>query len=320
MSKSQKAPDGADSDPLPVIDAHAHFWDLEGRYYPWLCDPELIHFRYGDYAAIRRTYLPPDYRRDAKGFSIQGMVHVEAEHDPADPVGETRWLARVAEQTGLPSACVGQAWLDRADVEEILAAQASFPLVRGIRHKPRAAGDPRDARRGAPGSMDDPLWRRGFAMLARHRMSFDLQTPYWHLDAAADLAADFRETQIIINHTGLPADRSGQGLRAWRKALDGVAAQPNVALKISGLGLPGRPWTVADNRAVVRDAIAIFGTGRCIFASNFPVDSLVADFATIFSGYREITGDVPQEDIARLFHDNALRIYRLEQEPAEEGQ
>ena len=108
-------------------------------------------------------------------------------------------------------------------------------------------------------------------MLVRHHMSFDLQTPYWHLDAAADLAADFPETQIIINHAGLPAD-----------------------------------------------AIAIFGTGRCLFASNFPVDSLVADFATIFSGFQEITRDLPHEDIVRLFHDNAVRIYRLKQQPAEE--
>jgi predicted TIM-barrel fold metal-dependent hydrolase len=151
-------------------------------------------------------------------------------------------------------------------------------------------------------------------------MSFDLQTPYWHLDAAADLAADFPETQIIINHAGLPADRGEEGLRAWRRALEGMAVHPNVALKISGIGLPDRPWTVADNRAVVRDAIAIFGTGRCIFASNFPVDSLVAEFATVFAGYREITRDFSDEDIAKLFHDNALRIYRLKEQTGEKAQ
>ncbi|MEE9249644.1 MAG: amidohydrolase family protein [Alphaproteobacteria bacterium] len=304
-------PEAAAVDPLPIIDAHAHFWDLESHYYPWLCDPELIPFRYGDYSAVRRTYLPVDYRRDSKDFTIVGMVHVEAEHDPTDPVGETRWLERIAERTGLPSACVCQAWLDRADVAEVLAAQAMFPLVRGIRQKPKAATDPRDVRRGAPGSMDDPAWRRGFAMLVRYRMSFDLQTPYWHLDAAAELAADFPETQIIINHAGLPADRSEDGLRVWRKALDGMAVHGNVALKISGIGVPGRPWNVRQNRAIVRDAIAIFGTERCLFASNFPVDSLVADFRTIFSGYREITSDSPDDETAKLFHDNATRTYRL---------
>jgi len=163
--------------------------------------------------------------------------------------------------------------------------------------------------------MDDAAWRRGYGLLAGHGLSFDLQTPYWHLDAAAALAADFPDTQIVINHTGLPADRSAEGLAAWRTALETVAAQANVALKISGLGLPGRPWTVADNGPVVRDAIAIFGTARCMFASNFPVDSLAADCRTIFSGFREITANLPSEDIGKLFHDNAVRIYRLNSIP-----
>ncbi len=298
-------------DALPIIDAHAHFWDLEAHHYPWLRDPAPIPFRYGDTSKIRRNYLPDDYRRDSRDFNLAGLVHIEAEYDPRDPVGETRWLSGLARHTGLPSACVCQARLDRGDVAEVLAAQAAFALLRGIRHKPVAAADPRDAARGAPGSMDHAAWRRGYARLSGFGLSFDLQTPYWHLDAAAELAADFPETQMVINHTGLPADRSAEGLAAWRAALEGVAAQANVALKISGLGRPGRPWTPADNGPLVRDAIAIFGAARCLFASNFPVDSLVADYRTIFAGFREITADLPPGDIAGLFHDNAARIYRL---------
>ena len=302
-------------DSLPIVDAHAHFWDLDTHYYPWLCDPEPIPFRYGDYAKIRHSYLPEDYRSDARGVNLAGLVHIEAEHDPRDPLGETRWLSELAAGSGLPTACVCQAWLDRGDVAEVLAAQAEFPLVRGIRHKPAGAADPREARRGAPGSMDDAAWRRGYALLAGHGLSFDLQTPYWHLDAAAELAADFPQTRIVVNHTALPVDRSADGLKAWRSALETVAAQANVALKISGLGLPGRAWTVADNGPVVRDAIAIFGAARCLFASNFPVDSLIADYRTIFAGFREITAGLPAAEIAGLFHDNAVRIYRLNLTP-----
>ncbi len=194
-----------------MVDAHAHFWDLEAHTYPWLCDPDPPPFRYGDTSAIRRSYLPEDYRRDCANFRVVGLVHVEAEHDPGDPVGETRWLTALAARTGLPTACVCQARLERAEVAEVLAAQAAFPLVRGIRQKPAAAADPRDARRGGPGSMDDPAWRRGYGLLARHGLSFDLQTPFWHLDAAAELAADVPQTQIVINHTGLPADRGEAG-------------------------------------------------------------------------------------------------------------
>jgi predicted TIM-barrel fold metal-dependent hydrolase len=206
---------------------------------------------------------------------------------------------------------VAHAALDRADVAEILAAHADFPRVRGIRHKPAAAADPSAVERGAPGSMGDPIWREGYALLAAHGLSFDLQTPWWHLAEAAELAAAFPGTQIILNHTGLPADRSEAGLAGWRRAMAKLAECSNVAVKISGIGLPGRPWTVADNGPVVRTVIELFGVDRCMFASNYPVDGLVASFATIFDGFLAITADLPLADRQRLFAANARRFYRL---------
>ena len=62
--------------------------------------------------------------------------------------------------------------------------------------------------------MDDPKWRRGYALLEKHGFSFDVQTPWWHLDALAELARDFPNTQIVIVHTALPHDRSEEASRA----------------------------------------------------------------------------------------------------------
>jgi predicted TIM-barrel fold metal-dependent hydrolase len=90
-----------------------------------------------------------------------------------------------------------------------------------------------------------------------------------------------------------------------------LAECPNAAVKISGLGRPGKPWTVEANGPVVRDAIEIFGAERCMFASNFPVDGLCATFDAIYSGFKEIVRDLPEADQRRLFHGNAVRIYRL---------
>ncbi len=301
----------AQDDPGAIIDAHQHFWDLDRNPHPWLQDPEPIPFRYWDYSALRRNYLPTDYERDIAPYRIVKSVHVEAEWDRADPVAETRWLEDLAAREGRPTACVAHAAMDHPDVADVLERQAAHAMVRGIRHKPAAAASPADAQRGAYGSMDDPAWRQSYAQLARNGLSFDLQTPWWHMDAAAELATDFPETPIIINHTGLPADRSPEGLAAWRRALEQVAAAPNVAIKISGLGQPGRPWTVEANAPVIRDAIAIFGVERCLFASNYPVDSLVASYGTILSGFIAAIADRPAAEQRRLLHDNAERIYRL---------
>lgn len=296
---------------FPIVDAHQHFWDPFANDYPWLRPEAHLPFRYGDYSALKRRYLPADYRADAAGHDIVATVHVEAEWRPGDPVGETRWLAGLRAATGLPTVAVAQARLDREDVGEVLAEQAGFDFVRGIRHKPAAAASARDATRGAPGSMDDERWRRGYALLERHGLSFDLQTPWWHLAAAAELARDFPRTQIIINHAGLPADRSADGLAAWRGALALAAAEPNIALKISGLGIKGERWSEAANAPVVRQALALFGAERCLFASNYPVDSLVGSFDTIFSGFKALTADLPPEERRKLFCENARRIYRI---------
>jgi len=295
--------------PRAVIDAHHHVWDLKNDL-PWL-KHERIPFRYGDYSGICKDYMPANYRHDMSGWPVVGSVYIEAEWNRALAADEARWAAQVAAEHGLPSAIV--AWCDFSspEADALLASHAAVPAVRGVRHKPAAAPSPREARRGLSGSMDDPAWRRGYALMERHGFSYDLQTPWWHLDAAADLARDFPQTPLIINHTGLPADRGAEGLKGWRKALEAIAVQPNTAIKISGIGIPGQQWTVEANGPLIRDTISIFGIDRCMFASNFPVDRLVGDFDTIFSGFLAATADRTEAERDKLFHDNAARFYRL---------
>jgi predicted TIM-barrel fold metal-dependent hydrolase len=292
----------------PIVDAHQHFWDPAANLYPWLAPSARIPFRYGDYSAIKRRYLPPDYARDTAGHDVRETVYVEAEWDPADPVGETRYVRELASRFGLPNAIVAQAWLDRPDVAAVLAGQAANSLVRSVRHKPHAPNEPREAH--LPSLMSNESWRLGYALLERHGLHFDLQTPYWSLWEAEHLAADFPATTIILNHTGLPADRSADGLDAWRHAMIGLARHENVVVKISGLGIPGQPWTAEANHWIVRETIAIFEPSRAMFASNFPVDSLCASFDTIFTGFKQIVADLPESIQEQLFAKTARRIYR----------
>ena len=101
------------TDDFPIVDPHQHFWDLGRNYYPWLCDPKPVQFRYGDYTSLKRNYLPPDYLRDAGALNIVKTVHEEALWDPTDPAGETRWLERGRARIRL-SACLRRRGLLRA--------------------------------------------------------------------------------------------------------------------------------------------------------------------------------------------------------------
>ena len=87
-----------------------------------------------------------------------------------------------------------------------------------------------------------------------------------------------------------------------------LAGATNVALKISGLGQAGQPWSADANRRVVLDAIDIFGPERVMFASNFPVDSLVGSFETIFLGFVAITSAFSAADARRYVSPTTLRV------------
>lgn len=295
----------------PFVDAHQHFWDIESNSYPWLKDHLLVNFRYGDYSSLCRNYLPSDFEQDCAADVPVLTVHIEAEWERNDPVAETKWLTDLARQTGRPSALVAHANLLRSDVNEILAAQSAFSMVRGIRHKPVTSVTASEARRGLPGSMDDDQWREGYALLSKHHLSFDLQAPYWNLDQAADLVDDFPDTALILNHTGLPCDRSIDGLKKWRSSLERLARAPNTFIKISGLGQAGLAWSAVENVPIIRDAISIFGVDRCMFASNFPVDGLVTNYPCVIAAYKQAISHRPSLERAKLLHDNAVRIYRL---------
>ena len=294
---------------FPIVDAHQHFWNIEKNYHPWLRDEPPISFRYGDYSAIRKQYLPDDYFVSVSPHHVVKTVYVEAEWDPSDPIGESRYIADLRREKNFPNVTVAQAWLDRDDCASVLEQQAAFDFVRSVRHKPRANSSPNDA---APGGMSDAKWRTGFARLAPLGLHFDLQTPWWHLADATLLACDFPDTTIILNHTGLPSDRSAEGLANWQRAIKKLASCPNVMIKISGLGQEGQTWTVDANRAIVLAAIEAFGPARAMFASNFPVDSLCASFDTIFTGFRTIVSDFSASEKRALFHDKAIRIYNME--------
>ena len=284
----------------PLVDAHQHFWDPRVNYHPWLCDQPPIPFRYGDYSALRRPYLPADYLADAAPHQVEKTVYVETEWDPRDPLGEMRYVERLRSETGLPTVAVAQAWLDRGDAIATIDALARLDFVRGVRHKPR------------PGQMADSRWRAGFAHLCKRELRFDLQAPWPQLAEAAQLARDYPEARIILNHAGLPADRTPDGIAGWKKALQALAAAPNAAIKISGLGIPGRAWTTQANREVVLAAIDTFGIGRAMFASNFPVDGLCASFDAIASGMAENLRGLSRDEQRAFFHDNAIRIYDME--------
>ena len=157
----------------------------------------------------------------------------------------------------------------------------------------------------------DPVWRAGFGKLARHGLSFDLQLYPSQMANAVELADAHPDIPLIINHAGLPTDRNAEGLAAWRAGLKALAERPQVSIKISGLGITDRAWTLQSIQPVVLTCIETFGTRRAMFASDFPVERVHGTFDAFYSAFDAITADFSADERDRLFAANAEAIYRI---------
>ena len=210
---------------------------------------------------------------------------------------------------------------------EMAAARDRF---RGIRCTGAWDPDPRIARAPAPGLYMDPKFRAGLAELAPLGLTFDLPCRYHQLPEVADLARTFPGTTIILNHLGgvvgigAYAGRRDEIFAAWRTGLADVAACPNVVVKLGGLGMEycgfgwherARPPTSLElaeaTRPYIETGIELFGADRCMFESNFPVDKVSSSYRVLWNSFKRITAGCSAGDKASLYHDTAVRVYRL---------
>jgi predicted TIM-barrel fold metal-dependent hydrolase len=283
--------------PDVIVDAHHHLWRLgdDGRY-PWLqerYDPQA--FFLGDYSAVCGDFGPEVYQARWAGLPLAATVHVEAERHPAESLAETGWLHRVNAVHGFPNAIVAHADFNAGDLARQLEAQRAFPLVRGIRCKPLTSPRADLSVHGKPGSLQDERW---------------------HLGEAADAIAMFPSLTVILEHAGLPWDRSEAGLAHWRLGMEALARLPNVTVKLSEFGLPTAPWNRADNVRVIREALGIFGWERCMFASNLPVSGLRAGLVDIVGTVADGLAGLDTQAARAVWSGNAVRVYGIDAEAA----
>ncbi len=283
------------------IDAHVHFYDLghPTLSYAWL-QSEFVHPVIGNIDAIKTyRYRFENYEAETRFAGVIGAVHVQAALGSADPAQESEFVNSQLSADSMPVMLVGDARMQHDDVEDTLARHAAHPNFRGIRDF--AVGD----------YLVDPAFHRGYARLERFGMSYDLDATWENLTKARDLALKFPGIDLILGHAGFPQERDDDYLRAWKSGLEALAEAPNAACKISGLGMVDQRWTVESLRPWVLGCIEAFGTDRCMFATNWPVDRLFSSYGDVVDAYRAIVADLTPAEQRSLFVDNARRWYRF---------
>lgn len=292
----------------PAIDTHHHIWLRKDV--AWLADPPIPRM-FGDYFGIRRDYPVEEWINDIVPQGVIKSVHVTAMWGPGRALDETRWLQATADQHGFPHGIVCNVDLADANAEAALKTQQQFPNLRGVRQM--LYWDSPTVRQAVPRPdyCNAPEFRRGFALLEKYDLSFELQVYAGQAAYAAELVKAFPNVRMILVHAGMLTERTPQAIEQWRGALTTLAAFPNVHVKLSGLGMYSQGITFSQARQVIRDSIQIFGIERTIYGSNFPLEKLHMSYADFFGIYRNVLAEYTEAEQRAVLHDNAAKFYRL---------
>jgi predicted TIM-barrel fold metal-dependent hydrolase len=317
---------------IPICDPHHHFWDFRSERIPY------------------QRYLLHELAADLNcGHNVRSTVFIEARamyrpNGPVEmrPVGEVEFVQGLAAAaaTGLYSPCraasaiVGHADLKLGDrVEPVLQAlQGASPnRFRGIRHTVTWDPHPEIENREREGVLTTADYRAGAQLLGRMGLSLDIGVCFPQLPELAAFAQAVPDLTIILNHLGgltrigPYANRDGEVLPTWRRGLAAVAECPNVNLKLGGIGMPrlGFDWhtrarpigseELATSMApIISYCIEQFGPKRCMFESNFPVDKVSFSHHILFNAFKRFSKSYSASERAALFHDTAVRAYRID--------
>ncbi|HWK30166.1 MAG TPA: amidohydrolase family protein [Solirubrobacter sp.] len=290
------------------VDAHHHIWPATGL--PWLDGP-MIPRIFGPYEPLQgRAYTIDAYSADARANGFGQSVYVQANWALEDSLKEVEWVQGEHDRTGWPHAIVGSADLFAPDALETIHAQlAASPLLRGTRLQLHWHENPAFRFASAPDRAQDPVLNANLAQLPGLGLVFELQVFPNQVASATRLVADHPDLTFVLIHAGMPI--AGE---PWREALAALAEHPNVHVKLSGQGTfvhrVDREW-IAE---VTRTVLDTFGSGRAMFGSNFPVESLWTDFSSLIDAWLGVLAEYPEAVRADVLGGTARRVYRLQEE------
>ncbi|CAH1669313.1 amidohydrolase family protein [Chelatococcus asaccharovorans] len=312
---------------LPIVDPHHHIWAQEGNPYGVADLAEDIGHGHRVVATV--------FVEAHSSYRIEGPEELK-------PVGETEAIEKALAarpdlaDRGLCRGIVGKADLTLGGaVERVIAAHsaASPERFRGVRHL--VTRDPHFpngiALRPSPeGLLKRIDFREGLATLARHGLSFDAMLYHSQLSDLIEVARFLPELAIVLDHFGCPLGvgpykgREDETFRHWRENIRMLAACPNVAIKMGGMGMvvTGATWHESPRppssgdlarawQPLVETAIEAFGVDRCMFESNFPVDKGMFSYPVVWNAFKRLAAGASTAEKAALFHNTAVRVYRL---------
>jgi len=280
---------------LPIIDTHLHLWDPAFLRYPWLKDIPLLN----------KTYMLKEYLEQTSAFNIERMVFLQCDCDASQFLDEAKWIAELA-TTQEPRI---QGIVPFAPLEKGVAAAAELDALKKIR---LVKGIRRLIQSEAVDFCISPEFVKGVKLLAKYGYHFEICIRHEQLENAVKLAQQCPEVNFILDHLGKPAIKDDL-LDPWRKNLKALAALPNTWCKMSGVvtEADNANWTPGSIKPYIDHVMESFGVDRVIFGGDWPVVLMASSYERWVTTLWSALSGIPEADQRKIFHDNAMKFYRL---------
>ncbi|RAH98846.1 amidohydrolase [Acuticoccus sediminis] len=293
---------------MKIVDAHHHIWRRADL--PWLLGPTVPRI-FGPYDGVKRDYLITEYLKDIEGTGVEKSVYVQANWSPNWFVDEVAWVSHAADRSGWPHAITGYVDMTQEDARRDLDRLAGYPLMRGVRHQMHHHTNPLYRFASGPDVVGSDALIANVRHLAAYEYAFELQIFAHQVEAALRLVDACPDVTFILQHAGMPEDLSTPGKAYWRREIARLAERPNVVSKVSGFGTFIRQNDPEHVRWATLETVEIFGSDRCLYGSNFPIEKLWTDYASLIAAFRDALAELPKEDRANVFRATAERVYRI---------
>ncbi|WP_310619857.1 amidohydrolase family protein [Flexibacterium corallicola] len=273
------------------LDAHQHFWKVSRGDYYWMT-PE--------YASLKRDFLPDDLQCHLKACQMDGTIVVQA----ANTTEETQFILGLSEEHEWIKGVVGWVPLHDASSMEALKTFSKHPKFVGVRAMLHDL-EPTDwinthALQGAIDTIIDL------------ELSLDVLVRPEHLKPVHGFLTRNPDLRCVIDHMAKPDLDTGRVLH-WDHDLGQLATETGAYIKLSGLATQTQhAWTARKFEPYIEDVLALFGAGRCMFGSDWPVLTVNGSYESWVRALDNITGELSLKDKKGIWGESAAHFYRIQ--------
>lgn len=282
---------------FPIVDTHVHVWNPQTIRYLWLNDNPFLN----------KPFLMADFDHACEPIAVDKLVFIQCEADFSQFIEEVEWVDSLANADNRLQAIVAWSPLENGDVvRPTLDKLALNPRVKGIRRLIASEADPEFC--------IHPKFVQGVQALADYGLSFDITLAHQHRSNISKLVAQCPDVHFVLDHIGNPDIKNDQ-LDPWRAEIKTLSGYPNVWCKISSLPTLAdhQHWTENQLKPYIDHVLDCFGFDRVMYGGDWPVASQAIDYPRwVDVLFRAVEG-CSNSELRKLFYDNAITFYRLDE-------